>query len=269
MNFLHFCVALFVAALAIIFGLAFMQPTVLAKFFRQKTYKIILAGPPASGKGTMGEVLVKELNATVIGTGNILRAEAASGSEVGVKIREVMAAGGLVSDDLVIPAVVSQLEARKEGGWILDGFPRSAAQGEAFAKMIKENDFARPSLILLLEVDDEVAVDRISGRRIDPVTDKVYHVKTNPPPTQEIADRCITREDDTEDRVRERLRIYHENTPKWVHAIEAVGGIPVIRVDAAQPVAAVKAAIDAEIRRYDFLTFLSKITNCGSLVKAC
>lgn len=201
-----------------------------------KTLRIVITGPPASGKGTQGETMSKDYNLPIIGSGDILRAEARSGSEIGKKIAEVMAAGQLVSDELIIPAVISQLEARKDGGWILDGFPRSESQAHFLCNEIKKGATSvMPTHLLVLDAADEVVVERMGGRRIDPETKKVYHMKYLPPPP-EIIPRLIIRDDDQEDKIKERLKIYHEATDKWIAIFEKELGLKPIHVNSVQEI---------------------------------
>ena len=201
-----------------------------------KTFRIVITGPPASGKGTQGETMSKDYNLPIIGSGDILRAEARSGSEIGKKIAEVMAAGHLVSDDLIIPAVISQLESRKEGGWILDGFPRTESQALYLCNEIRKGaSSAMPTHLLVLDAADEVVVERMGGRRIDPETKKVYHMKFNPPPA-EVISRLITRDDDQEEKIKERLKIYHDVTDKWLAIFERELGLKPIHVNSVQEI---------------------------------
>jgi adenylate kinase len=139
----------------------------------------------------------------------------------------------------MVKARLAQPDAQTKG-WLLDGYPRSAPQGEALAAA-----GVSPELFILLEVPDEVLIERVVGRRLDPDTGKIYHVKFSPPPEGEVADRCVTRSDDTEEKARNRLGVFATN-------VEAVSGLytaQLKKIDGNRDKAAVftdvEAAIDA------------------------
>ncbi|KAM5548119.1 hypothetical protein ABKV19_002195 [Rosa sericea] len=168
----------------------------------------MISGAPASGKGTQCELIVKKFGLVHISTGDLLRAEVSSGTEIGNKAKEFMNAGKLVPDEIVTAMVTSRLsrEDAKENGWLLDGYPRSFSQAQSLQslKII-------PDVYIVLDVPDEILIDRCVGRRLDPVTKKIYHVKNFPPETEEIKARLTTRPDDTEEKVKSRLEIYKKN----------------------------------------------------------
>ncbi|XP_028754029.1 adenylate kinase 5, chloroplastic [Neltuma alba] len=170
--------------------------------------KVMISGAPASGKGTQCELIVQKFGLVHISTGDLLRAEVAAGSEIGNKAKEYMNAGRLVPDEIVNAMVTARLsrEDAKQKGWLLDGYPRSFAQAEAL-----EQNQIRPDIYIVLDVPDEILIDRCVGRRLDPVTGKIYHIKSFPPETEEIKSRLITRPDDTEQKVKSRLEIYKRN----------------------------------------------------------
>lgn len=165
----------------------------------------MISGAPASGKGTQCELIVQQYNLTHISTGDLLRAEVAAGTENGKLAQEYMQRGELVPNDVVVAMVEKKL-ASATNGWLLDGYPRSLSQAEAL-----ENMNIRPHLFILLEVPDEILVGRVVGRRLDPVTGKIYHLMYSPPETPEIAARLIQRGDDTEEKVKLRLETYYSN----------------------------------------------------------
>ncbi|CAA7408058.1 unnamed protein product [Spirodela intermedia] len=175
--------------------------------------KVMISGAPASGKGTQCELIVKKYGLVHISTGDLLRAEVSAVSEIGKKAREYMENGLLVPDEIVTEMVVSRLsrEDVKEKGWLLDGYPRSPAQAESLERLR-----VRPDIYIVLEVPDEILIDRCVGRRMDPVTGKIYHVKNFPPETEEIKARLITRADDTQEKVKSRLETYKRNTESIV-----------------------------------------------------
>ncbi|XP_064958937.1 probable adenylate kinase 5, chloroplastic isoform X2 [Musa acuminata AAA Group] len=160
--------------------------------------KVMISGAPASGKGTQCQMLVEKYGLVHISTGDLLRAEVSSGTEIGKKAKEYMDTGMLVPDEIVTDMVVSRLSQKdvKEKGWLLDGYPRSSSQAGSLERMK-----IRPDIFIVLEVPDEILIDRCVGRRMDPVSGKIYHLKNFPPETEEISARLITRTDDTQEKV--------------------------------------------------------------------
>ncbi|KMZ56358.1 Adenylate kinase [Zostera marina] len=175
---------------------------------QREPFKIVISGAPASGKGTQCELIVQKYGLVHISTGDLLRAEVSSGTEIGNKAKEFMESGSLVPDDIVTAIVLSRISKPdvKVNGWLLDGYPRTSSQ----AKSLERNNI-KPSIYLSLEVPDEVLIERCIGRRLDPVTGKIYHLKFFPPETEEISSRLITRLDDTEEKVKSRLETYKKN----------------------------------------------------------
>ncbi|KAM1812313.1 hypothetical protein ACFX13_026568 [Malus domestica] len=170
--------------------------------------KVMISGAPASGKGTQCELIVNKFGLVHISTGDLLRAEVSSGTEIGNKAKEFMNAGRLVPDEVVTAMVTARLsrDDAKEKGWLLDGYPRSFNQAQSLQKLK-----IIPDVYIVLDVPDETLIDRCVGRRLDPVTGKIYHIKSFPPENQEIKARLITRPDDTEEKVKSRLEIYKKN----------------------------------------------------------
>ena len=169
--------------------------------------KIIITGGPASGKGTQCGFIVKELDVVHLSSGEMLRAEVEAGTPDGLKAKEYMNSGQLVPDDLII-AIVSRRVIQPdclERGFVLDGFPRTAAQVEALIEAGVQCD-----VFLQIDVDDEEIIQRVAGRRMDPETGNIYHMKYVPPP-KEIEHRLVQRDDDTEENIRRRLVAYHNN----------------------------------------------------------
>lgn len=163
---------------------------------------IVLLGPPAGGKGTQAGYLAERYGMIHIPMGDLLRARA----KFLPQLAEYISQGELVPDDVVVSVLKERLADRDcfSRGVLLDGFPRTRAQAEAL-----RNAGVDISAVIHLKVADEVVVDRISGRRIDPLSGKIYHVKDSPPPP-EIQDRVIQREDDTPETIRRRLVTYHQ-----------------------------------------------------------
>ncbi|KAG7021201.1 Adenylate kinase 5, chloroplastic, partial [Cucurbita argyrosperma subsp. argyrosperma] len=170
--------------------------------------KVMISGAPASGKGTQCELIVQKFGLVHISTGDILRAEISAGTEIGNKAKEFMNSGQLVPDEIVTAMVTTRLsgEDATEKGWLLDGFPRTLLQAESLQKLQ-----IKPDIYVILDVPDEILIDRCVGRRLDPETGKIYHLKYFPPETEEIKGRLVTRPDDTEEKVKQRLEIYKRN----------------------------------------------------------
>ena len=186
--------------------------------------KLLFLGPPGAGKGTQAVRTAERLGIPHIATGNMLREAVAAGTELGLVAKEVMARGDLVSDDLVI-AMLEDRIARPDAanGFILDGFPRTIAQGEALAERL--GDEALDGAVYIGVEDDEI-VRRISGRRTCP-NQHVYHVDDNPPEVPDICDidgeALIQRDDDAEHVVRNRLLVYREQTEPLVEFYSSRG----------------------------------------------
>ncbi|KAK9715376.1 hypothetical protein RND81_06G161100 [Saponaria officinalis] len=170
--------------------------------------KIIISGAPASGKGTQCQLIAHLLGVVHVSTGDLLRAEVAAQTDIGNKAKEYINTGSLVPDHIVTAMVKARLSLpdAKEKGWLLDGYPRTSAQAQSLQQL-----GITPDIYIVLEVPDEILINRCVGRRLDPMTGKIYHVKSFPPTTEEIKQRLITRPDDTEDKVKSRLAVYKKN----------------------------------------------------------
>mmetsp|Transcript_55482 Transcript_55482/g.161164 ORF Transcript_55482/g.161164 Transcript_55482/m.161164 type:complete len:281 (+) Transcript_55482:35-877(+) len=169
---------------------------------------VIIAGAPASGKGTQCEVIKEKFGVVHLSTGDMLRAAVSAGTEIGKLAKDFMDSGKLVPDDVIIGVVKDRLDASdcRDNGWLLDGFPRTQAQANALAEAGVSAD-----CFLFLDVPDEVLVERVVGRRTDPVTGKIYHMKFSPPDDEEVLKRLMQRSDDTEEKVKVRLEQFHAN----------------------------------------------------------
>uniref|UniRef100_A0A6B2LGU8 Adenylate kinase active site lid domain-containing protein n=1 Tax=Arcella intermedia TaxID=1963864 RepID=A0A6B2LGU8_9EUKA len=174
---------------------------------RKKAHSLLLCGAPGSGKGTQCELLVDRYNYVHLSTGDILREEVKNGTPLGVKAKSFMDKGELVPDEVMIGIVNEKIQSPEieKRGWILDGFPRTDVQAKALTAA-----GANPEKIIILNVPDDVLVERVTGRRTDPQTGKIYHTKYSPAPA-EIADRLIQRSDDTKEKLTTRLTAYHKN----------------------------------------------------------
>ncbi len=174
-------------------------------------------------------MLTAKLGIPAISTGNILRAAVKEGTEMGLKAKSYMDAGGLVPDDVIIGILKERLaEEDCAGGFILDGVPRTIAQAEAIERMGIRIDKA-----LELVVDEQVILDRMSGRRVCEKCGASYHVHTKPSRTEGVCDSCggalVTRKDDKPETVRDRLKAYHEQTEPLVEFYRSRGKLAVIK----------------------------------------
>lgn len=184
--------------------------------------RMIFIGPPGAGKGTQAARLVDNYKIPHISTGDMFRAAVKAGTPMGQEADRFMKAGQLVPDEVTIGLVRERFaEPDTQVGFMLDGFPRTVPQAEALAEALKA-DGVDLDVVLLLEVPDELIVERIIGRRSDPETGAIYHLKFNPPPA-ELSERLIHRKDDTEEAVRSRLEAYHNMTAPIIPFYEAAG----------------------------------------------
>lgn len=178
--------------------------------------RLILLGAPGAGKGTQAQFICERFGIPQISTGDMLRAAVKEGSELGLKVKEIMATGGLVSDDLII-ALVKERIAQPDcaNGFLFDGFPRTIPQADAMKEAQVKIDH-----VLEIAVPDEEIVKRLAGRRVHQASGRTYHIDYNPPKEagkdDVTAEPLIQREDDSESTVRNRLAIYHDQTAPLV-----------------------------------------------------
>jgi len=165
---------------------------------------LILLGAPGAGKGTQAKNIVDNFKFTHVSTGDLIRDEIKAESSLGLEVKEVVSKGRLVSDDLVFRLVKNKTKNSKKG-YLFDGFPRTLTQ----ANML--NQELEIDKVLFIDVSDETVISRITGRRLDPQTGNIYHIKFNPAPKQ-IEDRLVQRKDDTEKVAQERLDVYKKET---------------------------------------------------------
>ena|SRR5438105_4445286 len=178
--------------------------------------RLILIGPPGSGKGTQANLLSKRLHLVHIGTGDILREAIREKSPLGKIAQPYILRGELVPDDLVNEVIAERFNRDdRPDCFVTDGYPRTVAQAAAFDQILHQQ-FLGLTAVLFLIVDDEEIVRRMTGRWSCPVCKSTYHLVNNPPKVPGICDVCggklIQRDDDKESTVRERLRQYHQNT---------------------------------------------------------
>lgn len=173
--------------------------------------RLILIGPPGAGKGTQAARLVERFGIPHISTGDMLRAAVKAGTALGREAEGHMKSGGLVPDEVVIGMAIERIaEPDAKDGFMLDGFPRTRPQAEALDRALADADVSLDAVVLI-EVAEELIVERITGRRTDPDTKRIYHLKFDPPPA-EVADRLVQRKDDTEEACRTRLQKYADET---------------------------------------------------------
>ena len=178
--------------------------------------KLVILGPPAAGKGTQAEYIVKRYNIPHISTGDIFRENIKNNTELGKKAKSYMDKGLLVPDDLVIALVEDRLnkDDAKEG-FLLDGFPRTVAQAVSLDSILDKNE-DKLTKVINISVDPEILIERAVGRRVCKTCGMTYHVKFNPPKEEGVCDKdgtkLIQRDDDTEETVKTRISVYFDQT---------------------------------------------------------
>ncbi len=186
--------------------------------------RLILLGAPGAGKGTQAKYITEKYGIPQISTGDMLRAAVKAGTELGLKAKAVMDAGELVSDDIIIGLVKERIkEADCANGFLFDGFPRTIPQAEAMVEANVAIDH-----VVEIAVDDNEIIARLSGRRVHPGSGRIYHIEHNPPQREglddETGEALVQREDDSEETVKNRLAIYHEQTSPLVEFYQSMSG---------------------------------------------
>jgi adenylate kinase len=173
--------------------------------------RIVLLGPQGAGKGTQAQRISRETGAKHISTGDLVRAEIKSGSELGQTIKDYNDRGDLVPDEIIVEMMKPYLD--EADSWILDGFPRNESQAESLDRMLADID-AELDAAVALEAPDDLLVERLSGRRTSETTGNIYHAEYDPPPDDPDEDPgpFLQREDDSEEAIRHRLKVYHDQT---------------------------------------------------------
>ena len=174
--------------------------------------KLILLGAPGAGKGTQANYIKEKFGIPQISTGDMLRAAVKAGTPLGLEAKQIMDAGGLVRDDIIIGLVKERIaEADCANGFLFDGFPRTIPQAEAMKQAGVDIDY-----VVEIDVPDETIIDRMSGRRVHVASGRTYHVKYNPPKVEGVDDitgeALVQRDDDKAETVKKRLDVYHEQT---------------------------------------------------------
>ena len=209
--------------------------------------RIILLGAPGAGKGTQAQFICEKYGIPQISTGDMLRAAVKAESHLGRQVKEVMASGGLVTDEIIIALVKDRIkEDDCTRGFLFDGFPRTIPQASALVESEIQID-----VVLEIDVQDDEIVKRLSGRRVHLDSGRVYHIVYNPPKIEGLDDvsgsELIQREDDKEETVRNRLRVYHQQTEPLVeyytNLSKSNNNIRVIKVNGLAKVDSIKEEI--------------------------
>jgi len=187
-----------------------------------------MLGPPGAGKGTQAERLHEDFGLLHIATGDILRAEVAAGTPLGVEARRYMDAGELVPDEVIVGMITQRISGGDaRDGFLLDGFPRNERQADALAEALEQLE-RRLTAALLIEMPDEALVRRLTGRRMcvkNPT--HIYHVEFDPPKHADVCDqdgaRLVQRDDDREETIRHRLQVYHAQTEPLIDYYDRAG----------------------------------------------
>ncbi|SET69354.1 adenylate kinase [Oceanicella actignis] len=190
---------------------------------------IILLGPPGAGKGTQARILIEERGMVQLSTGDMLRAAQASGSELGRKVKDIMARGDLVTDEIVIGLIAEQLESgAAEKGVIFDGFPRTLPQADALGELLEAKGL-KLDRVIEMRVDDDELIARVTGRFTCGACGEVYHDVTKRPKVEGVCDKCgakdsfVRRADDNEESMRKRLFNYYRDTSPLIGYYYAKG----------------------------------------------
>jgi len=210
--------------------------------------RILLLGPPGGGKGTQSKFLMKEFNIPQISTGDMLREHVKNNTQLGVKAKEFMDKGELVTDSLILEMMEIRFKDEDcKNGFILDGFPRTLVQAEGLEELFNKTN-QKLDHVIVINVDDDDIVKRMGGRRVHPESGRTYHIKYNPPKNKNLDDKTneplIIREDDKEETVRNRLTVYHNQTKPLIEFYKS----NVINIDGSKEIQTVKHNILNELK---------------------
>lgn len=207
---------------------------------------LIFLGPPGSGKGTQAEKLKSNFRLVQLSTGNLFREHISKGTPLGLKVKDILAKGDLVPDDLTVAMVVDRL-AKPDTimGVVFDGFPRTRDQAIALQNKLEERGRCITAAIYF-HVSDDVIVERLGSRRMCPKDGTVYNLKSKPPARDEVCDLCGTklemREDDKPEVVRKRLRVFREQTEPLIDYYREQDML--VEIDASRSIAEIEAQLD-------------------------
>ena len=190
----------------------------------------VFLGPPGAGKGTLGDVFCEKTGVVHISTGQLLRDEMAAGTDLGAQVKGIIAAGGLVSDEIVAKMVANRLQKEdiKAHGCLLDGFPRTVPQAGMLEKILADGG-DRMAAVVLIEADREMLMGRLTSRRVcsNKACGATFNVLTLPPKVEGVCDKCgqplIQRSDDSEETAKKRLAVYESETAPLVDFYDKKG----------------------------------------------
>mgnify|MGYP000718144811 FL=1 len=208
---------------------------------------IILLGAPGAGKGTQAKFLTEYFSIVQISTGDMLRAELQSGSDLSFKLKSIMDAGQLVSDDIVIDLVKKRIKKDDcKNGYLFDGFPRTVAQADS---MLMSG--IKIHYVIEIDVADEIIIERLSGRRVHLASGRTYHIKYNPPKEAGLDDitkeKLIQRDDDNIETITNRLLVYKEQTSKLLaYYQQKQDMIKYIKIDGSLDIDIIKEGISVQ-----------------------
>ncbi len=204
--------------------------------------KIILLGPPGAGKGTIAKALMERDGSVQISTGDILRAAVAAGTELGKQAEAAMAAGDLVTDELIMGIMEERLQQEDcKKGYLLDGFPRTIPQAISLKALLEKLD-EKLDAALELDIPRDVIIDRLTTRRTCSNCGEIYNVKAKPPRVEGVCDVCggavVQRDDETEEAIENRLQVYNEQTAPLIDFYRDEGLLVSVPTSEIEPVMA-------------------------------
>lgn len=197
--------------------------------------KLVLLGPPGAGKGTHAKILSEKYNVAHLATGDILRTHIRNKTKLGLQAKEIIEKGSLVSDDLVNEMMFDEIQKSNcGGGFVLDGYPRTLGQAVALEEFLLKAEWELDA-VLNFTISEKVIIGRLSGRRVNPSTGRVYHIHNRPPKKEGICDetgeKLVMRKDDEPETVRNRLKVYSQETKPLVSYYQKKGLLHDIRGD--------------------------------------